>query len=61
MMRMLLYGLLAYVAYKTIRNFRAKPEKKESVEGEQKADPLDLKHADVEDAHFEDIDEKKRT
>jgi len=60
-MRVLLFGLLAYVMYKAIRNWGVKTEKKETVQGKGKTNPLDLKHEDIEDARFEDIDEKKRT
>ncbi len=59
MLRLLLTGLIVYFGYHFIKGFFASPPQKESnVKGRQKNQPLDLRDADVEDAHFEELDEK---
>lgn len=59
MIRILLTGLVVYFGYHFIKGFFTSPLKKEStVKGRQKNQPLDLRGADVEDAQFEELDEK---
>jgi hypothetical protein len=58
MLKMLLYGILFYLAYKVFRNLGAPSRKKEEVQGEAENKPLDLGDADIQDARFKDIDEK---
>ena len=59
MFRLLLTGLAVYFGYHLVKGFFSGPSKKASnVRGKQKSQPLDLRDADVQDAEFEDIDEK---
>jgi hypothetical protein len=58
MFRLLMYGLLFYVAYKAVRLLGSAGRKKEEVQGENEKKPLDLGDADIQDARFKDIEEK---
>lgn len=54
--RLLLTALVVYLGYRFFRVLWSKESVKSSVEGEQKSGPLDLRDADVDDAHYEEID-----
>lgn len=58
MLRLLVTGLLIYIGYHFIKGFFTRSPKESIVKGRQKNRPLDLHDADVEDAEFEDLDEK---
>ncbi|NQT27705.1 hypothetical protein HQ585_20280 [candidate division KSB1 bacterium] len=59
MFRILLTGLVVYFGYQFIKGFfSSSPKKESSVKGKPKNPPLDLRDADVEDAQFEELDEK---
>jgi len=58
--RFLFVALVVYLGYRFLRGLWEKDSRKEEIRGEQKNKPLDLRDADVEDAHFEDIEEGKR-
>lgn len=56
LLRLLLYGLLFYFAYKVISNLFSGEKKKTQIRGNKKGrPPLDLSNEDVEDADFEDL------
>ncbi|MFQ5768897.1 MAG: hypothetical protein ACE5HX_00065 [bacterium] len=58
LIRLLLYGLLFYFAYKIVNSFLRGFDKKAEVKGSRKGNPpIDLKNQDVEDADFEEIKE----
>jgi len=60
MLRLLLWIMVFYVGYKMLKGMASSPSKKnEEVMGKKKSKPLDLSKTDVQDARFEDIDEKK--
>jgi hypothetical protein len=59
MIRILLTGLVIYLSYHLFKGAFKKNEQSEQVRGKQKSSPLNLKDNDVEDAHFEDIDERE--
>ncbi|HEX9933572.1 MAG TPA: hypothetical protein VGB38_00125 [bacterium] len=59
MWNLLLLGLLAYIIYKGLRKLGAHPQTKDSVQGDAQTKPLDLRDANVQDARFKDIDEKR--
>jgi hypothetical protein len=60
MFRWILWILLFYLGYKILKGLTASPpKKKDEVMGKKKTKPLDLSKSDVQDARFEDIDDKK--
>ena len=58
MFRLLLTGVLVYFGYRFIKGFSTASKNESDVQGEQKAKPMDVQGADIEDAKFEDISEK---
>ena len=56
---MILTGAVIYFGYQFVKGLFPSPEKKQEVKGESQNKPLDLRDADVADAHYEDIDEKE--
>lgn len=60
MFRILLTGLVVYLGYHVFKGVFKKYNPSEQVKGKQKSNPLDLKKLDVEDADFEDIDEREQ-
>lgn len=60
MLRLIFWILLIYFGIKTVQGMTRRSEKEEEqVKGRPKSKPLDLSRSDVQDARFEDIDEKK--
>ncbi|MDZ7330892.1 MAG: hypothetical protein ONB31_02815 [candidate division KSB1 bacterium] len=56
MLRIILLGLLIYIALKLLKDFLMSPQQKIEVKGTPtNKKPLDLSDADIEDAKFEDI------
>lgn len=56
LLRLILWGLLFYLAYKVITNLLQPGNHKSEVQGKKQGKPsLDLKNQDVEDADFEDL------
>jgi hypothetical protein len=53
--------LLIWFAIKTVQSMTRRPvrDDRDEVRGRRKNEPLDLSRSDVQDARFEDIDEKK--
>ena len=60
LMRLLFYSFIIYLCYQFFKRFFGKKESRTEVGGQRKSKPLDLKNTDVEDAHFEEIDEDKK-
>jgi hypothetical protein len=61
MLRLIFWILLIYFGIKTVQGMTRRPEKeKGQVKGRPASKPLDLSRSDVQDARFEDIDEKKK-
>ena len=61
MFRLLFWALLLYFGFRLLKGLLV-PEgekKAEKVQGNPKTDPLDLSKADVEDAVFREIDDRK--
>ena len=63
MIRLFLYALLIYLAYRVLRlllrGAGSSPQSEAHVQGRQKQQTLDLSGADVEDAKFEEIKKKE--
>jgi len=60
MVRFLLWVLLFVLGYKLLKGLASSPPRKnDEVRGNKKSKPLDLSKTDVQNARFEDIDEKK--
>jgi len=60
MLRFLLWILVFFLGYRMLKGLvSASPRKNEEVQGNKKSKPLDLSGTDVQNARFEDIDEKK--
>ena len=60
MIRFLLWVLLFVLGYRLLKGLGSKPpEKNGEVQGKRNSKPLDLSRTDVQNARFEDIDEKK--
>jgi len=57
--RLLLYGIIFYLAYHFFIGLFGKKESKTEVGGKKKSKPLDLKDVDVEDAHYREIDDDR--
>ncbi len=57
--RLILTGAVIYFGYQFVKGLLPSSEKKQEVKGEPQNKPLDLRDADVADAHYEDIDEKE--
>lgn len=56
MLRLILLGILIYVAFKLLKDFLMSPQQKIEVKGTPtNKKTLDLSDADIEDAKFEDI------
>ncbi len=53
--RWLLIGLVVYLGYRLFKGLNSQGASSEDVKGKQEHEPLDLRNSDVEDAHFEDI------
>jgi hypothetical protein len=61
MLRLIFWLLLIYFGIKTVQSMTRRPGKEEEqVKGRPASKPLDLSRSDVQDARFEDIDEKKK-
>lgn len=58
LIRLILTGLAVYFGYHFIKGLFSGSPKESRVKGKPKKGPLDLRGADVEDADFEDLDEK---
>jgi hypothetical protein len=61
-MRLIWILLLAYLAYKLLQILARKSTEssgRQEVRGKSKSSPLDLDGADIQDARFKDIDERK--
>jgi hypothetical protein len=63
MLRLIFWMLLIWFGIKTVRSMTRPAVRREGdqVRGRPKNEPLDLSRSDVQDARFEDIDEKKET
>jgi hypothetical protein len=60
MIRLLLWVLVFVLGYRMLKGLGSKPpEKNGEVMGNRKSKPLDLSRTDVQNAKFEDIDDKK--
>lgn len=56
LLRLILWGILFYLAYKIVSNLLRPGERKSEVRGQKSRNSsLDLSNHDVEDADFEDI------
>lgn len=56
MLRLILLGILIYIAFKLLKDFLMSPQQKIEVKGTPtNKKTLDLSDADIEDAKFEDI------
>lgn len=56
LLRLILWGILFYLAYKVISSLLQPGSRKSEVRGNKQGKPsLDLRNQDVEDADFEDI------
>ncbi len=60
MIRLILWLLLIYLAYRMVKNWLEGPVNKTQVKGKPKTSPLDLHDADIEDANFREIREESR-
>jgi len=61
MIRLLLWALLFFLGYRMLKGMASKPPRKnDEIKGAGKSKPLDLSSTDVQNARFEDIDEKKK-
>ncbi|MBN2201232.1 hypothetical protein JW777_04695 [bacterium] len=61
MLRLIFWMLLIYFGIKTVRVMTRRPDKEDPrVKGRPKNEPLDLSRSDVQDAHFEDIDDGRK-
>ena len=60
MIRLLIYVLIIYFVYRFIKGIWVKSPRRNEVKGQQKSKPLDLSNEDVEDAHFEDVEDGDR-
>jgi len=59
LLRLLLYGILFYLGYKLLKEFFKKKASSPKVQGRARnPKPLDLNDVDIEDADYEEIDEK---
>jgi len=59
MLQLFLWILVIYLGYKMIKALALSPaKKKDEVMGKKNTKPLDLSRTEVQDAKFEDIDEK---
>ncbi|MFH1941524.1 MAG: hypothetical protein ABIL68_05415 [bacterium] len=56
--RFLLTCTVAYFGYRFVKGLWDKGSQKEEVKGKQRSKPLDLRKEDVDDARFEDIENK---
>lgn len=57
LIRLILFGLLIYFAFKMINHFLNPPHKRTEIKGNRRGKPpLDLTNKDVEDADYEDLD-----
>jgi hypothetical protein len=60
MFRLLFWVLVFVLGYRMLKGLGSKPpDKNGEVLGDKKSKPLDLSRSDVQNARFEDIDEKK--
>ena len=57
--RFILTALIVYVVYRFFKSLTKKESPKEEVRGRNRNQPLDLRDSDVDDARFEDIDDRK--
>ncbi|HDQ44703.1 MAG TPA: hypothetical protein ENN17_04275 [bacterium] len=57
--RLLLLGALGYFGYQFLKGVFTGSRSKPEVRGQPGNPPLDLRDADVEDARFEELDEKE--
>ncbi len=57
--RFILTAAVVYFGYRFFKGIRAGQAKNEEVRGKSKSAPLDLRDADVEDASYEDLDDRK--
>ena len=58
MLRLIILALLIYLAIKLVSNLLKAPPPKSEVKGSPTNKPIDLSGADIEDADFEDINDK---
>ena len=52
-----LTGLAVYFSYHFLKGYYKKESHEKRVKGKQRSKPLDLKNMEVEDAHYEDIND----
>lgn len=58
LLRVLLFGMLFYYAFKFLNSLLSGPSSKVEVKGKSKGHPpMNLEDEDVEDAEFEDLDD----
>ena len=57
--RFILTALIIYVVYKFFKSLSKKESPNEEVRGRNRNQPLDLRDSDVDDARFEDIEDRK--
>jgi len=59
MLRFLFLLLLFYFGYRFYKKYLSAPSPKEKVKGRNRKKPLDLRDSEVEDAHFEDVNDDR--
>ena len=59
--RFLLTVAIVYFGYKFFKGLWAKQTQRDEVRGRARNEPLDLRDKDIDDAHFEDIEEKDKS
>lgn len=59
LIRLILIGLLVILGYRFFKGWLGGQPQKEEVRGKPKNEPLDLRNEDVDEARFEDIQEKE--
>lgn len=60
LIKLIFYSIIIYLCYQFFKGLFGKKESKTEVGGKRKSKPLDLKDTDVEDAHFEEIEDDKK-
>lgn len=58
LLRLLFWGLLIYFAYKAIQQVLGKRTREPEVKGKPKQKPLNIDESKIEDAEFEELDDK---
>jgi len=61
LLRLILMGLLIYLAYKLIKDVLKRSHREPEVKGNPQSKPLNLDKADIVDADFEEIKEERKS